>query len=126
MDDRYGNGGASTPRMPDYIPPQAGPSRRASLLGLDMGGEDDGMDAATRELIAQLQREDEEERVREEARLNQLRADEELARKEQQSEAQEWQALQEEQEVRNRVQREQYLRDEQRAVSLVLSEMELD
>lgn len=105
-----GNGSGSFPAA------QAGPSRRTSVLGLDVQSGSDGMDQATRDLIAQLQREDEEEAMREEARRRQLQADEELARKEQQSEAQEWHALQEEQEIRARQQRDQIIRDEHRAV----------
>ena len=76
------------------------------------------MDPETAALIAQLQLEDQEERAREDERRRQLQADEELARKEQQSEAQEWQSMQHEQEQRARLQRDQIARDESRAVSL--------
>jgi len=111
---------------PVYASSSAGPSRTiasssstSSNWGLGLETHDE-MDPETAALIAQLQLEDQEERAREDERRRQLQADEELARKEQQSEAQEWQAMQHEQEQRARLQRDQIARDESRAVSLFI------
>jgi hypothetical protein len=110
--------GSLTPTMSQFAQAEAGPSfsRRNSDFGIGMGDGDmgDGMDEATRALIAQIQREDEEALRAEQERRRQLQLDEELARKEQQTEANEWQRQQMVQQERER---DQILRDEQRAVS---------
>lgn len=75
------------------------------------------MDAATKALIESMQKEETE---KEERRKRQLEADEELARREQQSERDVWEMMQEleaENETRRRAQIEQ---DEIRAVSRLL------
>jgi len=92
---------------------QAGPSRGAAGLGLSMG-QDQDMDAETRALIAQLQAQEEEEIA---ARRRQLEADEDFARKEQQTERDVWRVMQELEATNSRTRREQIEQDELRAVS---------
>ena len=83
-------------------------------LGLDMAD----MDAETLALIKEIQRaEHEEENMRDTQRRRQLEADEELARKEQQSERDVWQSLQDSQLANRQRAQEQIDADEQEAVS---------
>jgi biotin operon repressor len=110
-----------SPRGSPVQQPQAGPSRPRSPLGLGMGmgmGMDDGMDDATRALIESIQKEDEDARRQQQARRQQMEADEKLAREAQQSERDVWQAMQQLELEGNRRRQEQIERDEQRAVSM--------
>lgn len=111
--------GTDTPHAtPTRAPPSnavAGPSRQAQAgLGLQL---DDDMDPGTRALIEQFQREEEEALKVQQERQKQLAADEELARKEQQSERDVWQMMQQMQLEQRRREQEQIEQDERQAVS---------
>lgn len=86
-------------------------SSRASGLGLNIVQD---MDEGTRALIASIQAQEEAETA---ARRRQLAADEELARREQQSERDVWEMMQEIELRNSRTRREQIEQDERRAVS---------
>jgi mitogen-activated protein kinase kinase kinase len=83
-------------------------------LGLQL---DDDMDPETRALIEQFQREEEEARQVVEERRRQEEADAEFARKEQQSERDVWQMMQQMQLEQRRREQEQIEQDERQAVS---------
>ena len=87
-------------------------------MGLEFLAEDP--DEETRKLIAQFQREEEEEVMRAETRrIQQLEADEVMARREQQSEREVWHMMQQMQLETRRRQQEQIEQDALRAVSRV-------
>ena len=109
-----GNVTPTPPRNSEPGPSVAGPSSR---LGLRT---DDGMDAETRALIAQLQKEEVDANA---ARMRQLEADEEYARREQQSERSIWEAMQELELEKQRRRRAQIEQDEIRAVSICFIDM---
>lgn len=78
---------------------------------------DDDIDPETRALIEQFQREEQEAQKKEEERRRQLEADEELAKREQQSERELWEMMQQMQKEQRQREQAQIAEDEARAVS---------
>lgn len=85
-------------------------------LGLTL---DDDIDPETRALIEQFQREEQEAQKKEEERRRQLEADEELAKREQQSERELWEMMQQMQKEQRQREQAQIAEDEARAVSSI-------
>jgi hypothetical protein len=101
-----------------YSPP-AGPSRPALGIHVDENPFD-GMDPATRALIANMQQEEAESAMqRAEDKQRQLRADEEYARRQQDEEKKAWHAAKMVEQEERRRRNEQIERDARQAVSCV-------
>ncbi|WVR04740.1 hypothetical protein IAU60_001751 [Kwoniella sp. DSM 27419] len=116
------SGSSSSHGANDPFVVTAGPSRSPNAgLGLSL---DDDMDPETRALIEQFQREEQEaRRAQENERHRQLLLDEEMARKEQQSERDIWQMMQQMQLEQRQREQAQIAEDEARAREVQAEQM---